>query len=65
MHKVITTIAVFVTLTTAAAADPLSDFFGGVFGGQKRPQPGAGVEQAMRFSGIRKSLAGKKPGGPI
>lgn len=38
---------------------------GGVFGGQKRPQPGAGVEQAMRFSGIRKSLAGKKPGGPI
>ena len=28
----------FVTLTTAAAADPLSDFFGGVFGGQSQPQ---------------------------
>ncbi len=34
MNKVFTTIALFITLTTSAAADPLSDFFGGIFGGQ-------------------------------
>ena len=38
MNKVITTFALLVTLTTSAAADPLSDFFGGVFGGQSTPQ---------------------------
>ena len=38
MNKVFTTLAVFVTLTTSAAADPLSDFFGGIFGGQSQPQ---------------------------
>lgn len=38
MNKVFTTIAVFITLTTSAAADPLSDFFGGLFGGQSQPQ---------------------------
>lgn len=37
MNKVFTTIALFITLTTSAAADPLSDFFGGVFGGQSQP----------------------------
>jgi rare lipoprotein A len=37
MNKVFSTIAVFITLTTSAAADPLSDFFGGVFGGQSQP----------------------------
>ena len=36
MNKVFTTIALFITLTTSAAADPLSDFFGGVFGGQSQ-----------------------------
>lgn len=39
MSKVFTTFAVFVTLTTSAAADPLSDFFGGIFGGQSVEQP--------------------------
>jgi rare lipoprotein A len=38
MNKVFTTIALFITLTTSAAADPLSDFFGGIFGGQSQPQ---------------------------
>ena len=38
MNKVISTFALLVTLTTSAAADPLSDFFGGVFGGQSQPQ---------------------------
>ena len=38
MNKVFTTLALFVTLTTTAAADPLSDFFGGIFGGQSQPQ---------------------------
>ena len=38
MNKAFTTIAVFITLTTSAAADPLSDFFGGIFGGQSQPQ---------------------------
>lgn len=38
MNKVFTTLALFVTLTTSAAADPLSDFFGGIFGGQSQPQ---------------------------
>lgn len=37
MNKLFTTFALFVTLTTSAAADPLSDFFGGVFGGQSQP----------------------------
>lgn len=36
MNKAITTFALFVTLTTSAAADPLSDFFGGIFGGQSQ-----------------------------
>ena len=36
MNKVFTTLALFATLTTSAAADPLSDFFGGVFGGQSQ-----------------------------
>ena len=31
MNKAITTFALLVTLTTSAAADPLSDFFGGVY----------------------------------
>lgn len=38
MNKVLTTLALFATLTTSAAADPLSDFFGGIFGGQSQPQ---------------------------
>jgi len=38
MNKVFTTFALFITLTTSAAADPLSDFFGGIFGGQSQPQ---------------------------
>lgn len=38
MNKAFTTIAVFITLTTSAAADPLTDFFGGIFGGQSQPQ---------------------------
>jgi rare lipoprotein A (peptidoglycan hydrolase) len=38
MNKVFTTLALFATLTTSAAADPLSDFFGGIFGGQSQQQ---------------------------
>jgi rare lipoprotein A (peptidoglycan hydrolase) len=36
MNKVFTTLAVIITLTTSAAADPLSDFFDGAFGGQQQ-----------------------------
>ena len=38
MNKFISAAAVFITLTTSAAADPLSDFFDGAFGGQQQPQ---------------------------
>lgn len=38
MNKLLTTTAVFITLTTSAMADPLTDFFGGIFGGQSTPQ---------------------------
>jgi rare lipoprotein A (peptidoglycan hydrolase) len=33
MKKLLTTVAVFVTLTTSAVADPVTDFLGGIFGG--------------------------------
>lgn len=38
MNKYLTAAAVFITLTTSAAADPLSDFFGGIFGDQSTQQ---------------------------
>jgi rare lipoprotein A len=38
MNKAFSTLAIFITLTTSAAADPLSDFFGGIFGGQSQTQ---------------------------
>jgi rare lipoprotein A (peptidoglycan hydrolase) len=38
MNKAFTTIALFIILTTSAAADPLSDFFDGIFGDQSTPQ---------------------------
>ena len=38
MNKLLSAAAIFVTLTTAAAADPLSDFFGGAFGEQQSQQ---------------------------
>jgi rare lipoprotein A (peptidoglycan hydrolase) len=38
MNKAFTTIALFIILTTSAAADPLSDFFGGIFGDQSTQQ---------------------------
>lgn len=36
MNKFLSAAAIFVTLTTSAAADPLSDFFDGAFGGQQQ-----------------------------
>ena len=36
MNKFLSAAAIFITLTTAAAADPLSDFFDGAFGGQQQ-----------------------------
>ena len=36
MNKFISAAAIFITLTTSAAADPLSDFFDGAFGGQQQ-----------------------------
>ena len=49
MNKFLSAAAIFITLTTSAAADPLSDFFDGAFGGQqqqpvKRGKHGAGVQ---------------------
>lgn len=38
MNKFVSAAAIFITLTTAAAADPLSDFFDGAFGGQQPQQ---------------------------
>jgi rare lipoprotein A (peptidoglycan hydrolase) len=38
MNKYLSAAAIFITLTTSAAADPLSDFFDGAFGGQQRQQ---------------------------
>ena len=38
MNKFLSAAAIFITLTTSAAADPLSDFFDGAFGGQQQPQ---------------------------
>ena len=36
MNKLVSAAAIFITLTTSAAADPLSDFFDGAFGGQQQ-----------------------------
>ena len=36
MNKFVSAAAIFITLTTSAAADPLSDFFDGAFGGQQQ-----------------------------
>ena len=36
MNKFLSAAAIFITLTTSAAADPLSDFFDGAFGGQQQ-----------------------------
>jgi rare lipoprotein A (peptidoglycan hydrolase) len=38
MNKFVSAAAIFITLTTSAAADPLSDFFDGAFGGQQLQQ---------------------------
>ena len=38
MSKFLSAAAIFITLTTSAAADPLSDFFDGAFGGQQPQQ---------------------------
>ena len=37
MNKFLTTATIFITLTTSAMADPVTDFFGGIFGGQSTP----------------------------
>ena len=38
MNKAFTTIALFLTLSTSAVADPVTDFFAGIFGGHSPPQ---------------------------
>lgn len=38
MNKFLTTTAIFITLTTSAVADPVTDFFDGIFGGHSPPQ---------------------------
>jgi rare lipoprotein A (peptidoglycan hydrolase) len=38
LNKYLSAAAIFITLTTSAAADPLSDFFDGAFGGQQPQQ---------------------------
>lgn len=37
MNKFLTTTAVFITLTTSAVADPVTDFFDGIFGSHSPP----------------------------
>ena len=48
MNKFISAAAIFITLTTSAAADPLSDFFDGAFGGQQAPQKVTGGKHGKR-----------------
>lgn len=38
MNRLLTTAAIFVTLSTSAIADPVTDFFDGIFGGHSPPQ---------------------------
>jgi rare lipoprotein A (peptidoglycan hydrolase) len=49
MNKFLSAAAISITLTTSAAADPLSDFFDGAFGGQQQ-QP---VKRGKRGSNIQ------------
>ena len=49
MNKFISAAAIFITLSTSAAADPLSDFFDGAFGGQQQ-QP---VKRGKRVASIQ------------
>ena len=53
MNKFLSAAAIFITLTTSAAADPLSDFFDGAFGGQqqqpvKRGKHGRSIQKIGR-----------------
>lgn len=50
MNKFVSAAAIFITLTTSAAADPLSDFFDGAFGGQQTQQK---VTRGKRGSNIQ------------
>ena len=50
MNKYLSAAAIFITLTTSAAADPLSDFFDGAFGGQQTQQK---VTRGKRGSNIQ------------
>jgi rare lipoprotein A (peptidoglycan hydrolase) len=52
MNKYLSAAAIFITLTTSAAADPLSDFFDGAFGGQQ-PQQQQKVTRGKRGSNIQ------------
>jgi rare lipoprotein A (peptidoglycan hydrolase) len=52
MNKFLSAAAIFITLTTSAAADPLSDFFDGAFGGQQ-PQQQQKVTRGKRGSNIQ------------
>ena len=52
MNKFVSAAAIFITLTTSAAADPLSDFFDGAFGGQQ-PQQQQKVTRGKRGSNIQ------------
>jgi len=42
MNKLMMTATIFITLTSSALADPVSDFFGGIFGDQSTQQPAKG-----------------------
>jgi rare lipoprotein A len=48
MNKFLTTTAVFITLTTSAVADPVTDFFGGIFGVHSPPQSTQGRNRHAR-----------------
>ncbi len=50
MNKFVSAMAIFITLTTSAAADPLSDFFDGAFGGQ---QPQQKAKKGRHSAGIQ------------
>lgn len=49
MNKFLTTLAVFMTLSTSAIADPVTDFFGGIFGVHSPPQPTQGRSKHARL----------------
>ena len=53
MNKLLTSVAVLVTLSTSAMADPVTDFFGGIFGGQSVEQQPTKVKRGRHGHAVQ------------